>query len=67
MKSLGGMLLGIILMVFLVVGAAYGYVHNIVELTRCDFEAPFKAEIVRVIGIPFTPVGIIAGYCDLGK
>lgn len=39
---------------------------NIYKLTQCDFEAPYKAEVIRVVGI-IPPVGAIFGYMDFGK
>jgi len=45
--------------------AIVGFFMNIYKLTQCDFEAPYRAEAVRIIGIPVPIVGMIAGYCDL--
>jgi hypothetical protein len=41
-----------------------GYIMNIVKLTRCDFEAPYKSEIIRTIGL-VPPIGIVVGYCSI--
>ncbi len=49
----------------IVLASLVGYGMNIAKLARCDFEAPVKAETVRVIGIFVAPVGIIAGYMDI--
>lgn len=43
---------------------ATGYVSNIIKLTRCDFEAPYKAEVIRTIGL-LPPVGVIIGYVTI--
>ena len=68
MKSLFGLrVVGMILLVCLIIGSVIGWGMNIFKLTSCDFEKPYKAEVIRVIGVPFAPVGIIAGYMDLGK
>jgi hypothetical protein len=48
----------------LVVGV--GWVKNIIKLADCDFEAPYKAEVVHAVGI-IPPVGMITGWLDLGK
>jgi hypothetical protein len=55
--------------IFIIVGimAISGYVMNIVKLTECDFEAPYKAEVIRSVGIPIPIVGAIAGYMDIGR
>lgn len=44
---------------------AVGWVLNLVAFFRCDFNAPYKAEIVRGIGIVAAPVGGVAGYIDI--
>lgn len=38
-----------------------GYVLNIVKFVKCDFEAPYKAELIRGIGMVI-PYGGIIGY-----
>lgn len=43
-----------------------GWVKNIIKLANCDFEAPYKAEVVHAVGI-IPPVGMITGWLDLGK
>jgi hypothetical protein len=52
------------LLIVLVIGA--GWVMNIVKLADCDFEAPYKAEVIHAVGI-IPPVGMITGWLDLGK
>ena len=49
--------------VAVIVGTCIGsWVGNIISLTRCDFKAPYKAEIIRGVGIPVAPVGIVVGF-----
>ncbi len=59
---------GIILLaavfVALVVSAFVGWTCNIAKLAKCDFEAPYKAEAIRIVGI-FPPVGAIVGYMNI--
>ncbi len=43
----------------------YGWFANIYKLTKYDFDVPLKAEVVRFVGIPVFPMGIILGYMDL--
>lgn len=45
---------------------AVGWVKNIIKLANCDFEAPYKAEVIHAVGI-IPPVGAITGWLDLGK
>lgn len=51
------------LVVILIVGT--GWVKNLIKLSECDFEAPYKAEVIHVIGI-LPPVGMVTGWLDLG-
>lgn len=51
-------------LIILVVGA--GWVQNLIKLTDCDFEAPFKAEVIHAIGV-IPPVGAITGWMDFGR
>ena len=60
MKGLQG-----IIVVIIIVGLT-GWVKNIIKLSNCDFEAPYKAEVIHAIGI-IPPVGAITGWLDLGK
>lgn len=41
-----------------------GWVQNIVKLTQVDGKAPYKAEIIRVIGI-VPPIGAIVGWLHI--
>ena len=52
------------LAILLIVGV--GWVKNIIKLTNCDFESPYKAEVIHTIGI-LPPVGMITGWLDMGK
>ena len=45
----------------------YGYGANIYYIFKCDFEAPYKEEIIRGTGLVIFPVGIVAGYVDLSN
>jgi hypothetical protein len=67
-SSLGASLVGLfaaIIAATLVAAAVCGWCLNVYKLTQCDFEAPYKAEVIRGIGVPFGPVGIFAGYLDI--
>ena len=48
--------------VVLVVGV--GWVKNLVKLTDCDFEAPYKCEVVHALGI-LPHVGMVTGWLDM--
>ena len=43
-----------------------GWVKNVIKLSNCDFEAPYKAEIVHGVGlVPY--VGMVTGWLEVGK
>jgi hypothetical protein len=58
------MVLVIVVIITLAVGT--GWVKNIIKFTQCDFEAPYKAEIIHGVGL-LPPVGMITGWMDFGK
>jgi hypothetical protein len=43
-----------------------GWIKNLIKLSECDFEAPYKAEIVHAVGL-IPPVGAVTGWLDIGK
>lgn len=57
----------IIFYILLLVFCVWGYVANIVKFAKCDFEAPYKSEVLHGIGIFVPPMGVIMGYIDTGK
>lgn len=63
-KSIIGLCL-FVLVALVVIGMLVGFVRNIVRLCYCDFEAPYKAEIIRGIGIFIPPVGGIVGWINI--
>lgn len=58
--------IGAIVWLFIVVVGAIGYVKNIVKFAQCDFEAPYKTEIIRGAAIPLG-YGFIIGHFDIGE
>jgi len=58
--------LGVSILIILLLACITGYVKNVIGLVGCDFEAPYKCEVIRTIGI-IPPVGAIAGWIDLGE
>ncbi len=49
-----------------IVAAVTGYVKNVIKLAECDFQAPYKAEVMHAVGI-IPPIGMFTGYMDFGK
>lgn len=54
-----------VLLLIIVIGAV-GWIKNLIKLTDCDFVAPYKCEVVHVVGI-VPPVGAVTGWLDMGK
>ena len=54
----------VMLVVVVVIGT--GWVKNISKLTDCDFESPYKTEVIRVLGI-IPPVGAVVGWMTIGE
>lgn len=60
-KVAGGSLL---LIVLIVIALGAGWIMNIVKFARLDFEAPYKAEVLRGIGIA-PPIGAVMGWIPI--
>ena len=65
MKTIG-QVLAIILLILILAFPFIGWCKNIGKLANCDFEAPYKAEIIHGIGI-VPIVGAFTGWMDLGR
>lgn len=48
----------------LIVLAFSGWVKCIIKLTKCDFEAPYKAEAIYATGV-FTGTGVVIGWINI--
>lgn len=44
----------------------FGWGLNIKKFISSDFDESYKEEIIRGIGIPVAPVGIIVGFMTIG-
>ena len=49
-----------------VVVVAVGWVKNVIKLWDCDFNAPYKCEVVHGLGL-MPPIGAITGWIDVGR
>ena len=58
-NGLGVVIIGIYIL------AVWGYIANIYKLTECDFDKPYKAEVIRVVGIVVPPVGCVTGFMHI--
>tara|TARA_Y100000310_G_scaffold209426_1_gene210045 strand:- start:6254 stop:6502 length:249 start_codon:yes stop_codon:yes gene_type:complete len=47
--------------------AIASWFKNIYHLSQLDFEAPYKAEVIRGIGIPVFFVPTITSWMDIGE
>lgn len=65
-KQKGNAALGLFFAALIVLSVC-GWVSNLIKLTDCDFEAPYKCEVVHTIGVFIVPIGVFTGYMDFGK
>ena len=56
-----------IIAIFIWLIIIFGWIRNIYKLTQCDFDAPYKTEVLRSVGIVVFPLGFIIGYMDIGE
>ena len=54
----------IVLVIILV--STLGSVLNLVKFFKCDFNSPYKCEVIHVLGA-VTGIGVITGYFDFGN
>jgi hypothetical protein len=50
------------LLIVAVIGT--GWVKNIIKLSDCDFQSPYKAEVIHVVGL-IPPVGMVTGWLNI--
>ncbi len=62
-KGILGTIVGAVL---LTVAMFVGWGINVGKLVQCDFKAPYKAEVVRSVGVVIPMVGGIAGFMEIG-
>lgn len=56
----------VIVIAIITIAAGIGWVKNLIKLTECDFESPYKAEVIHTLGlVPI--IGAFTGYMDFGK
>lgn len=53
-----------VFMFLLIASGVIGWGRNLVLLSQTDFKAPYKAEVIRMVGI-LPPVGAIIGWIDI--
>ena len=58
---------GVFLVLILLFLGIYGWILNIYMLVQLDFEPPYKAEVIRIIGIPVGIVGSVIGYINFDE
>ena len=54
--------LGLVFLIIYSLGAL-GWCLNLYKLTQLDFASPYKAEVIRIVGI--TPLGAVVGWMEL--
>lgn len=58
---------GVFLVLIFIWLCIYGWVLNIYKLVKLDFEPPYKAEVIRIIGVPVGIVGSVIGYINFDE
>lgn len=58
-------LLIVIVVIIAILVGPIGYVKNIIGLIECDFEAPYKAEVIRGVGVVVPFVGVVVGWVGI--
>lgn len=61
------LILWVIVPIALILALFLGWGMNIYSLTQCDFEAPYRAEVLRMLGVFLAPVGGVLGWLDIGN
>lgn len=57
----------ILCILILLIMAPIGYAMNLYGFFTCDFQAPYKAEVIRGIGVVNPAIGCITGWINLGQ
>lgn len=47
--------------------SAFGYLRNIYMLSQDDFSAPYKAEVIRGVGVFVPFIGVVVGYTTFAE
>lgn len=63
MKNMKGFTLFEIIVFIALIILFVGWVKNIIKLSKCDFESPYKCEVFHTIGI-IPPLGAVIGYMN---
>lgn len=57
-----------VLVVCLFIGfSVFGWINNIVKLANADWEKPYGMEVIRIVGIPTAPLGVVLGYINFAE
>jgi|TARA_R110000765_G_scaffold30165_2_gene71469 hypothetical protein len=54
-----------LIQLLIVVILAFGWILNIIELLKCDFEPSYKEEVIRTVGVFVPPIGFVCGYIEI--
>jgi len=55
-----------IIFIGLCIAGGVGWIMSVVKFVKCDFQAPYKAEVIYGVGA-FTGLGAVVGYINVGK
>ena len=58
--------MGYVLYSVIIIAGAIGWGMNIYKMiNECDFESPYKCELVRGVGTVVPIIGAVTGYMDI--
>ena len=61
-----GMFVGIVMYFMVLIVMGVGWSLNLYKLVHCDFEAPYKTEIIRTVSI-LPVIGMFTGWMTIGE
>jgi len=56
--------IAVVAMILVIVFAGTSYIKNLVKFTKCDFKAPYKAEVIYGAGL-FVPTFLVTGWINI--
>lgn len=65
-RSIGTMIVSIVMYLVIILAIFTGWGMNLYKLVHCDFETPYKTEIIRSIGI-IPAIGMFTGWMTIGE
>lgn len=55
----------LLIVIILILAGVIGYGMNFIKIFKCDFQSPYKCEIIRIGGFFVPIIGAVAGWTDI--